>query len=90
VLGLLLLQVMGDKGFNEKNFKLMKETVEADKAALEAAGDEGGDAAAVKQEDGPDGRKKRGGWALCELRWLWTEARSRSTPVNAPRSCPGH
>lgn len=51
---------MGDKGFIEKNFKLMKDTMEAEKAAREAEEQQEG-AAADGEEEPPGGRKKKGG-----------------------------
>lgn len=53
------IQVMGDKGFIEKTFQLMKDTMEADKerANREADEQEGGDGT----DEVPGARKKRGG-----------------------------
>jgi hypothetical protein len=66
-----LAQVMGDKGFNEKNFKQMKDNMEEEKARRDAEEQEA--AAADGGEEPLGGRKDRqkGGecqhdmWALC-------------------------
>lgn len=57
----LRAQVMGDKGFNEKNFKLMRESMEAMKAQREA---EGAAAAAGDGEDEPPGGLRKAGGEL--------------------------
>lgn len=63
---LCALQVMGDKGFSEKNFKLMKATIEADKAKREAAEEEAEQAAddAPGGADKRDRKKRKGCWQL--------------------------
>lgn len=67
-------QVMGDKGFNEKNFKLMRESMEAMKAQREA--EEAAAAAGADGEDEPPGgRRKASGessraWWACWCRQL--------------------
>lgn len=58
-IAVMTTQVMGDKGFIEKNFQRMKDTMEADKEAANREADEqegGGDGA----EDVPGARRKRG------------------------------
>jgi hypothetical protein len=63
---------MGDKGFNEKNFKLMKDTMEAEKARKDAEEQEAAVAAADGEEEPPGGRKdrKKGGECQRDVRAL--------------------